>query len=110
MEQLANAALGIGAGVYLGAVVWNGNLGQFGSAIAGESGYLEFMAALFVISLLASWGPTSTFTDAAIVIALAGLALRVATNTPQFVSAAQDFGNGNISLFGFVAELIKGPN
>ena len=68
--DLMSGALAVGIGVYLAAVVINGNIGDLGTALKTETGYLEFLIALFVLSLLASFGPTSEITQALIVVAL----------------------------------------
>ena len=106
--DLASGAIAVGIGVYLAAVVINGNFVDLGGALATESGYLEFLIALFVLSLLASFGPTAKFTQALIVIALLGLAFRVATNTPKVLTALQNFGSGQTDMFGTFAAIIGG--
>lgn len=106
--DLMSGALAVGIGVYLAAVLINGNLTDLGSSLSHESGYLEFLIALFVLSLLASFGPTSEITQALIVVALIGLAFRLATNTPKVLIALQNFGSGQTDLFRTFAAIVGG--
>jgi hypothetical protein len=106
--DLMSGALAVGVGVYLAAVLINGNLSDLGSSLMHESGYLEFLIALFVLSLLASFGPTSEITQVLIVIALIGLAFRLATNTPKVLTALQNFGAGQTDLFGTFSAIVGG--
>ena len=98
--DLLNGGIAIGIGVYLAAVLIQGNLSDLWTDLSGELGYVEFLVALFIISLLASFGPTSQITDMLIVLALIGFAFRIATNSPKVISALQNFGNGQTDLFG----------
>ena len=107
-SDLMSGAIAVGIGVYIAAVVINGNIVDLGGALASESGYLEFLIALFVLSLLASFGPTSEITQALIVLALIGLAFRLATNTPKVLTALQNFGSGQTDLFGTFTAIVGG--
>jgi hypothetical protein len=106
METLLNSAIGVGAGLYLGAVVIRGNVKALGTQLEGEEGYLEFMVTLFILSFLASFGPTAKITQWMIVLALVGLALRFAMDASNATDAIKAFGAGQIGLFAAVKAIV----
>lgn len=105
-DNLINGGSALGIGGYLCAVVWQGNVQELGTLLKNETGYIDFVVALFVLGAIQKWGPASKISSALTAITLIGLAIKVGNNT-NFNSAITKFGQGQLSIMELIKELMK---
>lgn len=99
---------GIVVAVYILAVLYQGNLATIGannsiapgpllSQLTQESGFLEFLIAVFILKWLASRAATSSITYGFIALAVLGALLKAANNM-QGNTAVSDFLSGKAGI------------
>lgn len=101
MDGLAAIALG----VYLAAVLLNGNLGAFLNEIKKETGFLEFLVALFIVYELTKVPALKPFSVPIVGAAAIILAMRVVRGTDG--QAFSQFAQGRIGLFDLFGRLFS---
>lgn len=104
MASLVNGVASVVLGVYLAFVVYRGNVTQLGKALYQDgTGWLEFLIALYLLSVLYNNPRTREITGGLVGLAIVALLFRLITNTDT--SAFSQFQSGQLSLFQFVGRL-----
>lgn len=93
----------IGLGVYLAAVVLNGNLSAFLTEIKKETGFLEFIIALFIVYQLTKVPALKPFTLPIVLASVIILTMRVVRGSDT--RAFSQFSSGQIGLFDLFGRL-----
>jgi hypothetical protein len=105
IDKVLGAVTGVGVGLYIIQVVAKGNTKNLYELVKDETGYLEFLIALYVLYLLHKFGPTSKITDALIVMAVIAVLIKAATHS-NLSSALSDFAAGRKSMFQTLSEIL----
>jgi hypothetical protein len=92
---------------YLFAVVYRGNLKPLGAAVLQDGpGFLEALVAMYIVVLLMNVGGwTGKIMTGLVMLAIVGIAVKVATGN---ASALQSYASGNVGLFGLIQKLATG--
>lgn len=102
-EDTIDGLAAVALGVFLAAIIIHGNLKPFLAEVTKETGFIEFIVAIFIIyeiSKVEALEPVSTPLIAAAIIILV---LRIISGTDS--NAFNDFSSGKINLFGLAARL-----
>lgn len=105
IDKVLGAVTGVGLGLYTLKVIVNGNIVELGSLVKEETGYLEFLIAIYVLYLLHKNGPTHSIVDGLIVIAVVAVLIKAATKS-NLSSLLSDFGAGRASMLETVNKII----
>lgn len=97
INSLLNGGSAIGLGGYLVGVTYKGNVKELGGLLYEETGYIDFVAALFILGSIQKYGPTSKVANILIAITLVGLAIKVGNNN-TLLTAITDFASGNKTI------------
>lgn len=98
---------GVAMGVYLIAVVLQGNTQAFIQAVIADSGYLQFIAAVIILMIIHSYLPGSIITDVITGTAILG-ALLIAVGNTNVASIFSSFGSGQITMWQAITALFGG--
>jgi hypothetical protein len=101
LEKLTGAAAGIGVGVYVLAVIYQGNIKALGSQIVTDEHYVEFLSAIIILWMLKQYGPTHEIVDMLLAGAAIGLLFKLVHNggLSNMNSSLQLFAQGKQGLF-----------
>lgn len=95
----------VGLGVYLAMVVIRGNAKAFLTQASGEIGFLEFIVAIYLLSLILGIPQLQPFRGPIVFAVVFIIAAKIVSQTNS--SNVQAFANGNISLFQFAQSLFS---
>lgn len=95
LDKTVAGFVAILAGAYLGAVVWNGNASKLGDELKKEFAFVEFITAVYLLSLVVNYGPK----PARQLVSLAVFTSLFIAMGKMDNSALSEFGQGNIGLF-----------
>jgi len=101
MDGLAVVALG----VYLAMVAIRGNAKPFLAEVVKETGFVEFLVAIFILSLLLKAPQVAPVRGPIIFAAVFILAARIISGSNM--AAFNDFAAGRVSLFQFAGTLFN---
>lgn len=93
-----NPIAGLLVVAYVGVVFWRGNVENLANSLLKESGYIEFLAAAYILSLLVKSKQVGAVVTPIVLVAVVAVLLRVSTS-PVVESAIADFGAGKIGMF-----------
>lgn len=98
---LVNGGAALGVGAYIVTVAYKGNVKELGNLLYEETGYLDFVATLFILGAIQKYAP-SKLGNILLVTGLMALALKTLKNNDQLgsklVKITNDFVNGKASL------------
>lgn len=107
MEGLVGAFAGAGLGLYVFAVLWQGNIKTLGHMLMQEEGYVEFIAALMVLGIVNKYGPTGKVTSAITTMAILAVLVKVGMNT-NLNQTLSKFAAGQTSALDTLKNLFQG--
>lgn len=108
MSDIDRALGGISAialGAYLAAVITHGNTEALLSELKKETGYLEFLVAVWVLWHLMTYKPIRDVSAPLVLGGILAIALKIAA-TSNISSKMEQFSSGQISLFGLFRSVI----
>lgn len=105
-NKLLGGVSAIAIGAYLIAVVFKGNTQELLALIKGETGYIDFVVALFILGAISHYGPTSKISSILIAATLIGLVIRVGGHM-NFLPAITKFANGEAGILETLRTIIS---
>lgn len=103
-SNILNGAVTIGLGAYIIDVAYNGNTKNLGELLKEETGYIDFIVALFILGAIQNYGPANKINSLLITITVIGLFLKVGGQS-NIMSAISDFSSGNASIVDTIKKL-----
>lgn len=104
-EGTIDGLVSVGLGVYLVAVVLRGNLKPFLNELVAETGFLEFVVAIFIIYQLTRVPSIRPFTLPLAAGAVIILVMRIVSGTDS--QAFKDFAAAKIGIFELASRLFQ---
>lgn len=104
---IANGLSTIVVGLYIGSVIWNGNLRELQHELLQDSGFLEIVVGLFIIYQLMQFPPTSELAMWLFGMAVLATVLRAASGGFFSNAAFGQFFRGEIGLTEFAAKILN---
>lgn len=108
MDDIANdldALSGILIAVYLGTVVYRGNVSKLYSLLTGEMGYLDFVLAIAILYLIYN-NPHTSFLAPFILLGIAAIIISRSSNS-NLASITSKFSSGQAGLLDTINETAK---
>ncbi len=108
MASSLDAVAFVALGAYIGLVLYNGNIKSLGSAVIKDGpGFVEFLIALYIVIWLANLpGSAGKIFSGLFALAILGVVFRIMQGPG--VDAFNQFGSGQIGIFGLISRLAKG--
>lgn len=105
-NKLLGGVSAVAIGAYLVAVVIQGNAQELLNLLKNETGYVDFVIALFVLGVISHYGPASKISGVLIAATLIGLVIRVGGHV-NFLPAITRFANGQAGILETLKTIIS---
>lgn len=110
LNKVIGGILGVGLGLYTLKVVFSGNTDALGNLLKDETGYLEFLVALYALYLLHKYGPEHKIIDLIITMAVLAIIFKTINRNTTLVSnthaALSKFGSGNATILETIGSIL----